>query len=86
MHFDVLHEDRGYIIRDAGSSTAEDVQEVEANQFASNLLMPFRILQRDAAAYADIEFDIAVEELARTYEVSVQAMTLRVAKLEKWKP
>lgn len=69
-------------LRSPDSSTAEDVEEIEANAFAAALLMPESFLRVDLS---DFELDIddadQVQELAKRYEVSAQAMTLRLVNL-----
>jgi Zn-dependent peptidase ImmA (M78 family) len=68
--------------RDANSATAEDVEEIEANAFAARLLMPEAFLQRDLRGVAfDVEDAEQVGELASHYNVSVQAMTIRLVNL-----
>lgn len=59
-----------------------DDDEIEANQFAANLLMPTRFLRRDLQELGaiDVEDATVIEELAKKYEVSPHAMTLRLAK------
>jgi Zn-dependent peptidase ImmA (M78 family) len=64
------------------SSKAEDVMEVEANQFAAEILMPLPYLRRDLIKFnVDLEDDIQIAKLAKKYSVSVQAMTYRIANL-----
>lgn len=68
--------------RDSNSATAEDVEEIEANAFAARLLMPETFLQRDLRGVAlDVEDASQVGELASRYDVSVQAMTIRLVNL-----
>ena len=63
--------------RDRASSEATYVEEIEANYFAASVLMPRRFLdERDASAALDD--DEAVARLARTFEVSRHAMSLRL--------
>lgn len=68
--------------RDATSSTASDEEEIEANQFAAELLMPRAMVQRNLAVLlqgrplSDLEL---VRRLARRFEVSQQAMEYRLA-------
>jgi Zn-dependent peptidase ImmA (M78 family) len=82
---DRLHLDRNFRVafRDSRSSTGADVREVEANEFAAELLMPAEMLRKDLEGRAiDIEDDSKlIEGLARTYQVSVQAMTYRLTNL-----
>lgn len=69
-------------LRSAESSTAEDVEEIEANAFAAALLMPEAFLRKDLADFVlDIEDAERVQELAKRYSVSAQAMTLRLVNL-----
>lgn len=68
--------------RNPNSSTAEDVEEVEANAFAASLLMPEHFLQKDMRDKGlDVENATQIKELAKKYGVSVQAMTIRLANL-----
>lgn len=68
--------------RDPKSSTAEDVEEVEANAFAACLLMPEQFLQADLRnTVFDVEDASHIKELASQYKVSIQAMTIRLANL-----
>lgn len=79
-----VHVDKLFRInfRSKVSSTAEDVQEIEANIFAANLLMPRAFLVKDAAKL-DLDFEDQghVQSLASRYEVSAQAMTFRLLNL-----
>jgi Zn-dependent peptidase ImmA (M78 family) len=85
LHGDAVHEDRGYMFRDTDSSTAEHVPEVEANQFAQNLLMPLWMVEKDVKKRGgEVELEYLAVEMADEYGVSLQAMTLRLAKLAKW--
>jgi Zn-dependent peptidase ImmA (M78 family) len=72
-------------MRDATSSTATDVEEIEANQFAAAILMPSNLVIREAkrllkddptATDASI-----VPLLAHGFEVSEQAMEIRLVNL-----
>ena len=70
------------IRRDATSSEATDIAEVEANQFAAELLMPIKFLVRDMPGIGvDFESDDKVTSLAKRYGVSAQAMSYRIANL-----
>ena len=80
LHNDELHVDEGFLFRDARAATATHEQEIEANQFAANLLMPAEFLRREDVNVLDVEHADAVRELAEKYGVSVQAMTLRLSK------
>jgi Zn-dependent peptidase ImmA (M78 family) len=55
-----------------------DPEEVEANRFAAELLMPYDMLIKDVGSIdADDENDL--RELANKYVVSLQAMTIRIS-------
>lgn len=78
----VLH-DQPYFLdrvfrRDHVSSEATDVFEIEANKFAAALLMPKAWLLEDLSSGSEILRSEDVEELARRYQVSQQAMTFRL--------
>lgn len=70
--------------RDATSSTASDQEEIEANQFAAELLMPRDLLQHSLTVLLqgkplpDLE---VVRRLARRFEVSQSAMEFRLTSL-----
>lgn len=86
LHRDArLHVDLRYpLYRDARSSTAEFVTEIEANQFAAELLMPTAMLMQDVDALSfDFESDASIERLAKKYDVSTQAMTIRISSLKR---
>ncbi len=77
-----VHVDRGTIVSYRGprASMGVDPKEIEANQFAASLLMPSAILRRRAPDRALSDRDI--EDLARAFEVSEQAMTIRLTRLK----
>jgi Zn-dependent peptidase ImmA (M78 family) len=75
--------------RDDDSSRGSDFEEIEANGFAAELLMPERIIR---SLTARINFDptdgkddrkavFAMTRLAHRFEVSVQALSFRMANL-----
>ena len=69
-------------LRSPESSTAEDVEEIEANAFAAALLMPEMFLRKDLSDFVlDIDDAAQVQVLAKRYGVSAQAMTLRLVNL-----
>lgn len=80
-----LHIDRQFQVnlRDGNSSKGERAEEKEANLFAAELLIPVRFIQQDLAEVdaLDLEHDDTLTELAKKYQVSVQAMTFRLAYL-----
>ncbi len=79
-----IHVDRGFPVRrrDVTSSQAVDVEEMEANGFAGELLMPAAMLERDLEGKdLDYEDDELTRWLANRYKVSLQAMAVRLATL-----
>ena len=73
--------DRSFRInrRDEVSSQATDAEEIEANRFAAELLMPYRMIKEDLRTRRpDIEDEDELRELADRYGVSLQALTLRI--------
>lgn len=85
LHDKELHIDESYPLRfrNDKSSKGVDGAEIEANQFASHLLMPAAFLENDVRELGPIDVDDTetIATLAKLYEVSPQAMTLRLAKL-----
>ncbi|OFZ79440.1 MAG: hypothetical protein A2583_03070 [Bdellovibrionales bacterium RIFOXYD1_FULL_53_11] len=67
--------------RDESSSLGVDDKEIEANQFAADLLMPEDFLLQDVRNVSSTEPEAAVEELADKYRVSIQSMAIRLSKL-----
>jgi Zn-dependent peptidase ImmA (M78 family) len=60
-----------------------DPREVEANKFAASLLMPKALLTKDLARRTIELFDDgAITELAGKYQVSVQALLIRLDRLQ----
>jgi Zn-dependent peptidase ImmA (M78 family) len=83
----VLHESEDYFVdrvfrRDTNSSAAVDQVEIEANKFAACLLMPKSFVKAAIADYEEPLRSENVEELARSFQVSQQAMTLRLINLQ----
>lgn len=77
-----LHIDKNIWVnwRDDESSKAVQWQEIQANQFAAELLMPTAFLKRDLSKVRRID-DNFVQVLARKYRVSSQAMDIRLNNL-----
>lgn len=70
-------------LRSPRSSTGEDVEEVEANTFAAELLMPASFLEHDLQSSEGLSKDGEefVGALAKKYGVSVAAMSFRLVNL-----
>lgn len=76
-----VHVDRGFRVRlrSGVSSEGTDREEMEANRFAAEILMPIDFLRHDLERQ---EFDLADDKefrsLARRYGVSTQALAIRL--------
>lgn len=84
LHGERTFVDKGFSIfnRDGRSSLANDTMEVEANQFAADLLMPSISVLRDLENYnIDLEDSEQISRMAKTYGVSSQALSYRIANL-----
>ncbi len=76
-----LHVDKTHY-RDDRSGTGEDQEEVEANAFAAELLMPSRLLEKGLKVNRIMFVDEdLIDDLAEEYQVSRQAMTWRLTNL-----
>ena len=91
LHEDPVFVDRMYLapspskrpayLRDARSSQATDVQEIEANKFAAALLMPPSMI-REALDEVSVPVDgEGIETLANLFDVSSQSMGFRLLNL-----
>jgi Zn-dependent peptidase ImmA (M78 family) len=79
-----VHVDRAMLqMRDSKASEGTDCNEIEANRFAAELLMPHYFLETDVRTMTRIHADDekAIGILAKKYGVSPQAMTIRLASL-----
>lgn len=73
-----VHLDKGSLYRDAISSEGTSVHERTANAFASELLMPARLIATVVDAGLDLEDEEHVGRLARKFRVSMAAMYFRL--------
>jgi len=92
-HYSTPHADRRLRLRDARSSEGSAFEEIEANQFAAELLMPrefllqavdkhSRVLQHEPESDEQRRaFQQLIGDLAERFRVSEQAMTIRIASL-----
>lgn len=81
---DRLYVDRNFrpMHRDQHSSEGVDAREIEANEFAAELLMPHAMLARDVNGLVlDLVDDETIRALAERYRVSLQAMVFRLTNL-----
>jgi len=66
-------------MRDSKSATGTELIEIRANQFAAELLMPSTLINLALAGKQfDIEDDGPIEELAKKFRVSKQALEYRI--------
>jgi len=85
------HADRQFRLRDARSSEGSVLEEIQANQFAAELLMPRAMIMKavdrnsfqhaPADRFEEKQFEALVTKLAKEFRVSRQAMTLRLSSL-----
>jgi len=78
-----LHVDRAFQtirMRDDVSSQGVDQDEIEANFFAAEILMPEKFLRHDLAGRDSLDLyeEDFIPELTKKYGVSVQALTFRL--------
>ncbi len=81
---DHVHVDRGHYISQRGPKASKglDPKEIEANQFSACLLMPSKMLMDEVTKLGTTNLsDYAVEKLASAFQVSEQAMTIRLTTL-----
>ncbi|GBE16454.1 hypothetical protein BMS3Abin15_00271 [bacterium BMS3Abin15] len=75
---------QGIYFRDVDSSAGENIMEIQANQFAAELLMPINSLKKDFFENSKlIEGDDPtklIKKLAEKYKVSKQSMSIRISK------
>ena len=77
-----IHVDRGSLRRDELAAAGIDPIEIEANTFASELLMPTELLMAALKGRSvDLEDDEAVAALAKRFRVSEAAMRYRLNSL-----
>lgn len=80
-----VHVDHGnYLGRRVAQGPAGDQREYEANQFAAALLMPSKMVKAEVTRVAKRGAldEHAIEVLAGRFDVSVQAMTIRLTTLD----
>ena len=79
-----VHVDKKLFVlaRDASSSKGFDRKEIEANRFAAELLVPKEFLEVELRGrVVDVEDEVLMGELARTFDVSSQMMSIRIGEL-----
>ncbi|MBL9170653.1 MAG: ImmA/IrrE family metallo-endopeptidase [Verrucomicrobiales bacterium] len=82
--YDEVHVDRAVVrLRSGESSSGENPDEVEANRFAAELLMPenFIRLELSKMTFVDFSDERRMQQFAKQFGVSVQAMSRRIVDL-----
>jgi Zn-dependent peptidase ImmA (M78 family) len=73
---------KAMMFRPSSSTPSDKWQEWEANEFAANILMPTKILKEEMEKLEiDYVDDAWIKELAKKFEVSPMAMSIRLSKL-----
>jgi Zn-dependent peptidase ImmA (M78 family) len=86
------HADKQFRLRDARSSEGSVLEEIQANQFAAELLMPRAMIMKAIEHHGfqhapanelleEEQFETLVNKLAKDFGVSRQAMTIRLSSL-----
>lgn len=89
LHRDIIssevHVDKQFpvLMRNPLSAAGSNEMEIQANQFAAELLMPKDMLEYALAGKTfDIDDEAPLEELARKFKVSKQALAFRIQNLK----
>lgn len=64
------------------TSAKKDSDEVEANQFAAELLMPSELVTRDFLRYIESRVENFISKMAEDYQVSETALTYKLMNLK----
>lgn len=79
-----VHVDKDFpaLMRDPKSATGTEQIEIQANQFAAELLMPNKLIKKELSGKQfDIEDERPMEQLAKKFRVSKQALEYRIRDL-----
>jgi Zn-dependent peptidase ImmA (M78 family) len=78
-----VHVDKQFrvLLRDKNASAGVDRMEVEANQFAAELLIPSALLHNAIQEEFDIDDESFFEDLAKRFKVSKQMLEYRIRNL-----
>jgi len=83
LHEDILkdgvHVDKGILRRDTVSSKGSDIKEMQANAFASQLLMPNANVM-ELGQDLDLDDEDAIKSLAKKFRVSIAAIQYRLVR------
>ncbi len=78
-HGELFIDRKAWLFRDHKSQTGKYKHEIKANSFAAELLMPEEFVRK--AVGTELLDDDLIEELAERFQVSTQAMSIRLATL-----
>jgi Zn-dependent peptidase ImmA (M78 family) len=81
---DGVHYDKQLVqLRHASTPSASDVEEIEANRFAAEILMPSHFLTKDVEEIGakSMDDEMTLAQLAKKYKVSSQSMAIRLERL-----
>jgi Zn-dependent peptidase ImmA (M78 family) len=79
-----VHVDKDFpaLMRDPKSATGTEQVEIQANQFAAELLMPYKLIKKELSGKQfDIEDEKPMQQLAKKFRVSRQALEYRIRSL-----
>jgi Zn-dependent peptidase ImmA (M78 family) len=78
-----VHVDKQFrvLMRDSKASAGIDNTEIEANQFAAELLIPTKLITQAIEAEFDIEDESLFEYLVKRFKVSKQMLEYRIRNL-----
>lgn len=79
---DGIHVDKNIMRRDVLSAAGTDNFEIQANIFASELLMPRDLMLAAISAGKDLDEDKDLQSLAKQFKVSLAALQFRLAALD----
>lgn len=68
-------------LRNQVSSEAISIEEIEANAFAAELLMPVNMINQELKKIQAEDLDEVIDDLAKNFKVSKQAMMIRLSNL-----
>lgn len=82
LHKDLLgnsvHVDKVILKRDRISSSGVDLNEIEANAFAAEILMPTAWIETLISDGLDVADEVKVSDIARKFKVSVAALQFKI--------
>lgn len=77
-----VHVDRVIMRRDQLSSEGSDDFEIQANVFASELLMPLHLIVPELGPVLDLNDEVRLAAISRRFKVSLAALQFRLAAMD----